>query len=310
MINASRGLKAFGVVATLGLLLTGCSEPKTDLKTLTPTVVPSPSKEAPKIKSLRDADLANATWIDPMAIDGKASKIRLKNSKGSDEFNSYKLGKIVYADLNGDGVDDAVAELSSTSGNAYWGHYVAWVATADGPVQVPGELGYTHNCGSTVKSVDPAKQGVKITEYLRSDFEESACSENGPIKQVRTVGVSQFTGDDHYYLVRKDGVGGYGGYCHLEGEGDTISVSIPVYSAPNAKSKMPLQRQEMMGYMAGPEATGTVTKDGQWTLAAVLLRDEQATTGMKTRCAWMPTTKNPLHPDGEPVLGENGKAAG
>lgn len=310
MINTSRGLKAFGVVATLGLLLTGCSEPKSDLKTLTPTIVPSPSKEEPKIKSLRDADLANAAWTDPMAIDGKASKIPLKNSKGSDEFNSYKLGKIVYADLNADGVDDAVATFTSTSGNAYWEHFVAWVATADGPVQVPGEIAYSHNCGSTVESVAPAKQGVKVTEYLRSDFENTACSENGPLKQVRTVGVKQYAGDDQYYLVRTDALGGYGGYCHPEVQGDTISVSIPVYSAPNSRSKMPLQRQEMMGYMAGPEAAGTVTKDGQWALGTVLIRDEKSATGMKTRCAWMPTTKNPLHTEGEAVLGENGKPVG
>jgi len=310
MINASRGVKLFSLLATVGLLLAGCSEPKSDLKTLTPTVVPSPSKEEPKIKSLRDADLGNTTWTDPMALDGKASKIRLNNSKASDEFNNYALGKIVYVDLNADGVDDAVAAFTSTSGNAYWEHFVAWVATEDGPVQVPGEIAYSHNCGSTVKSVAPAKQGVKVTEYLRSDFKDTACSENGPLKQVRTVGVKQYAGDQQYYLVRTDALGGYGGYCHPEVEGDTISMSIPVYAAPNAKSKMPLQRQTMMGYIAGPEAAGTVTKDGQWALGTVLIRDEQSATGMQTRCAWMPTTKNPLHTEGEPVLGENGEQVG
>ncbi|MGH3651862.1 MAG: hypothetical protein ACRDT3_02820 [Glutamicibacter sp.] len=298
------------MVATVGLLLTGCSEPKSELKSSTPTVVPSPSKEEPEIESLRDADLGNATWMDPMALDGKPSKIRLENSKASDEFNSYELGKIVYADLDGDGVDDAVASFSSTSGNAYWEHFVAWIATEEGPVQVPGEIAYSHNCGSTVESVVPANQGVKVTEYLRSDFQNTACSENGPLKQVRTVGVERYSGDDQYYLVRTDGLGGYGGYCHPEAKGDTISVSIPVYSAPDSKSKMPLEEQEMMGYLAGPDVIGEVTEDGQWMLGAVLIRDGQAESGMQTRCAWMPTMKNPLHTDGEAVLGENGEPVG
>ncbi|MEG2424472.1 hypothetical protein [Glutamicibacter sp.] len=310
MVNASRGARIFSTVAAVGLLLTGCSEPEPDLESSTPTVVPSPSKEEPGIESLRDADLGNATWMDPMALDGKPSKIRLENSKASDEFNSYELGKIVYADLDGDGVDDAVASFISTSGNAYWEHFVAWVATEEGPVQVPGEIAYSHNCGSTVASVVPATQGVKVTEYLRSDFQNTACAENGPLEQVRTVGVKQYSGDDQYYLVRTDALGGDGGYCHPEAKGDTISVSIPVYSAPNAKSEMPLEDQEMMGYLAGPEAMEEVTDDGQWMLGTVLVRDGQAESGMQTRCAWMPTMKNPLHTDGDAVLGENGQPAG
>ena len=298
------------MVATVGLLAAGCSEPKTELKTLTPTVVPTPSEEQPEIKSLRDVDLGNAIWIDPMSFDGKTSKIHLKDSKGNDEFSSYELGKIVYSDLNGDGVEDAVAELKSTSGNAYWEHYVAWVATDDDPVQVPGELAYTHNCGSTVTNVEPATDGIKITEYLRSDFQNTACSENGPLKQVRTVGVEQYADDDQYYLVRKDTLGGYGGYCHPEGKSDTIAVSIPVYSAPNAKSKMPLERQAMMGYLAGPDAAGETTEDGQWMLGTVLISDDKSETGMQTRCAWMPTAKNPLYTEGEAVSGNNGQLAG
>ncbi|TAP25788.1 hypothetical protein [Arthrobacter sp. S41] len=310
MINASRGVKIFGFVATLGLLLAGCSSPDSELKTTTPTLVPSPSKTAPAIKSLRDADLGNKTWIDPLAASEKDSKVKLVDSKASDEFSSFELGKIVYADLNCDGVDDAVAAFTSTSGNAYWQHYIAWVATKQGPVQVPGEIAYTHNCGSTVRSVVPAKRGIKITEYLRSNFQDTACSENGPLKQERTVGVQKFAGDDQYHLVRTDQPGGYGGYCHPEAKGETIAVSIPIYSAPNAKSKMPLKPQAMMGYMAGPDAVGEVTEDGQWSLGSVMIRDEQAESGMQARCAWIPTTKNPLHTDGQAVLGENGKPVG
>lgn len=310
MINASHGVKIFSVAATLGLLATGCSAPKFEPKTLTPTVVPVPSEEEPEIKSLRDADLGNTTWIDPMSFSDEENKIKLVDSKATDEFNSYKLGKIVYADLNGDGVEDAVAPFESTSGNAYWEHYVPWIATEDGPVQVLDEIGYSHNCGSNVDSVVPAKQGVIVTEYLRSEFQNTACAENGPLKQVRTVAVEQSDGDEQYHLVRQDSHGGYGGYCHPEPDGVTIAVQLPIYAAPHEKSEIPVKPGMMLGYVSGPKEMARLSEDEQWVLASALIRDEKTEGGMTNVCAWLPTIENPLYSEGEPVVNEHGKLAG
>ena len=116
--------------------------------------------------------------------------------------------------------------------------------------------------------------------------------------------------DDTYRLVRKDQPAGYGGYCNPEGGGETISVSLPVYSAPHAMSKMRLATGAMVGYTAGPEADAQLTDDGQWALTTVFIRDKKSETGIETRCAWLPTVDNELYVEGEQVLGENGQPVG
>lgn len=307
MKNVSRGLKVFSLAVTASLLFTGCSIGDSTKHAQEST---APETQEPKFPSLREADLGNMTWVDPMAPTGTDNEVTLVNSKAKDEFSDFELGEVVYLDLNGDDVEDAVAPFLSTSGNAYWENYIAWIATENGPVQVLDPIAYSHICGARVAKAEPGKNGIQITEYLRSQFQDSACAVDGPIKRVRTVAVKQYPGDDEYYLVRVDAEPGYGGYCDPEEDGDFIAAQMRAYAAPNVRSRIVLKPNEMFGYMTGAQSQGHYSKDKLWVKTSISLKDDKGRNGLSTRCVWMPTIDNPAFVEGEAVLGENGEPIG
>lgn len=313
MVNVSHGMKIFSVAAALGLLLSGCSSSAPETRsesTATSTTSAAPSSTAPaepQVPDIRDADFGNMTWIDPIASGDKGAKVRLKNKRAVAYHNKYELGEIVYSDLNSDGVEDAVVSLISGQDNAYWQQYFAWISTDKGPVQVADPIETTQNCGSLVEEVKAVDGGVRVTTFMRSRFQDTACAEKGPLKQVKTVSVKQFDGEPNYYLIQEKPGLGYGGSCDSEPEGDVVAVQLPVYAAPNEHSLIPMKKNSMMGYVFDPTKQGQVTDDGQWTLTPILEKSSKSDKVL-TRCAWLPTSKNPLHTEGKPVMGANGPA--
>lgn len=313
MVNVSYGMKLFAVAASAGLLLSGCSistpEPKAE-STAPPEASAAPSSTEPaepQIPDIRDADFGNMTWIDPVANGDKDAKVRLKNKRAVAHYNEYELGETIYSDLNSDGVEDAVVSLISGQGNGYWQQYFAWISTVKGPVQVVDPIETTQNCGSLVDEVKAVDGGVRVTTFMRSRFQDTACAEKGPLKQVKTVSVKQFGDDPNYYLIQNEPGLAYGGSCESEPDGDVIAVQIPVYAAPNKDSLIPMKKNSMMGYMFDPTTQGQQTDDGQWVLAPILEKSPKSDK-LLTRCAWLPTSKNSLYEEGQQVMGANGPA--
>lgn len=275
-------------------------EPKAE-STASPEASAGPSSTEPaepQTPDIRDADFGNMTWIDPL-LEDHPTKVKLKNNRAVVDMAKYELGEVVYTDLNADGFEDAVASLEKLDGKAYWEQYFAWIATKDGPVQVQDQIDIGHNCGSTIDKIKAVETGVEVTSYRRSQFKETSCAENGPLKDVRTVSVEQYDGDENFYLVRNKPSRAYGGYCDPEADGETIAMKIPVYAAPHEDSVIKMKPDIMFGYLTGSWESAVKTKDEKWVQTSSLEKVDDSGT-LEQRCVWIPTTKNPLYTEGEP----------
>ena len=289
--------------AVLGLLLSGCSsnEPPAHSESSASSntsASPSAAETAPSdsaqpaatVKSMEDFDLANEQWHVP-AYD---KDITLVDGKASEGTVSYELKDVVYSDLDNDGVKDAAGQLIVVDGNAYYEHWMAWLAHDGGPVRIDDPIANGHNCGTVIDSVKPAQGGgVEVVEWTRNGLggglgEGESCAEHGPNQRIRTVAVSQhssqYTGAP--YLMQTSPSLGYGGDCPIN-PGGGLDLGVPqFYYTPDEKARISIRPTEKInGYIVG-EASGPMTKDKKWLL--VTIADETGPNGeLSGRCAWV-----------------------
>lgn len=178
------------------LALTGCFAP-----TGTPTedvsaqeVIPEEALN-PVTIGLDEVDLEAHEWVyrpggqvpetERLHFDGGVAEVEVT------EFITvrYELGEMLYTDATGDGVADALAQVTRIDGNAVEEHWYLWVATLEGPVQVTLPVARQVHCGTAIESVSVVDGGFQVHEHRRGigADQQLPCSETGSDERIRAV---------------------------------------------------------------------------------------------------------------------------
>ncbi|OZV81745.1 hypothetical protein CA850_11360 [Micromonospora echinospora] len=170
-------------VLTLVAALAGCSSPRTD------------DKQPDNLdQSIRSFDFKNALWLD-YPVDEAPALLQLKledgkflgsiNSPSSHgEIHTYELsGSPVFADVDGDGDEDAALALQSADQGGLLSWYI-WI-WQDGSAQQLHYPFYRHSrCDAGETEVHPAEAGFRVSTFLKS--RQAACAEP-PTKSYQYV---------------------------------------------------------------------------------------------------------------------------
>ena len=172
-----------------------------------------PPPPRPAVMTIHDIDLGTQQWQDA------AHRLSVSLARGSGQATvagrpvSFRLATpsggpaaTTYADLDGDGDDDALVALTTLDGNAAVVHWYAWQwdADAEKAVQVLDPIARTSDCGVEVTAITAVDGGVEIAEQWRNG---SDCFGAPAGRTTRTVAL------DGGAPVLTAGFGGYGGAC-------------------------------------------------------------------------------------------------
>ncbi|MGO2053089.1 hypothetical protein CQ010_00135 [Arthrobacter sp. MYb211] len=267
----------------LALALIGCSSAPID-----PPRESSPApSESPAAPSLREFDLDNALWE---LSDGYGSEestaLQFKNGKANLNTAEYSIGDVVYSDMNGDGVEDALAPVEMLDGNSFSSLWFIWLAAIEQPEQLIHPVAASRSCGDFINEVTAIPGGIEITETRRTIFDEDrSCAEGGTWEETRTIAVEQFGEDKIWLPVQTGPERGYGGVCNEELPGDVVPFDEPYYLAPTTEAKEEFSSGEIRGIsIAGLEDQGTEGGEpGGWRLYNVVENDDSV-----ERCIWLP----------------------
>lgn len=280
----------------LSIGLAGCSSTVPEVEgTLAPlpssssSPTPGPtSTPAATAASLKDFDLENADWtfFNGYEIDDIIT-VSLANGEATRNGSQFKMGEVVYSDVNDDGVQDAVASLDRYEGNGLDSQWYVWLADVDKPEQLQTPIAQSRNCGDFVKNVRAVNGGVKISEVRRSG-EDSArsCAEGGTGDVTRTVAVEKNEVSQAWEPVQTAPTRAYGGVCPAMYAGGYEPGEFELYAMPSEKSKIASKSGEISGAQL-PGENGTVLggEPRGWSLVNVV----EADNSMK-RCAWVRTS--------------------
>ncbi|MGP9487784.1 hypothetical protein ACT3UA_08525 [Glutamicibacter sp. 363] len=243
--------------------------------------------ESPTPQTLRDFDLDNAQWEIKEGYGAKKSTaLQFKDGKATINTAEYSVGDVVYSDLNGDGVEDALAPIEMLDGNSFSSHWFIWLAEVDQPEQLPHPVAASRSCGDFINEVTAVPGGIEITETRRTIFDaDHSCAEGGTWEETRTIAVEQFGEDKIWLPVQTSPERGYGGVCNEELPGDVMPFDEPYYLAPTMQAKEEFTSGEIRGIsIAGLEDQGTEGGEpGGWRLYNVVETDDSV-----ERCIWLP----------------------
>ena len=271
------------------LALVGCSSVPAEQPSA-PTLSPSPT-----VLSLRDFDLGNTDWKLGEGYENKPRPIvKLQDgksvSKGDEKLSpSYKLGDVVYSDLNDDGIEDAAATLEYSDGNAYATFMYLWLADEQAPKQLPELIAVERSCGNSVNEVTAVPGGIKIMETRRTIFDtDRSCAQGGSWNETRTISVEQIGKDKTWIPVQTAPKRDYGGMCNEALPGDVLPFDEPYYLSPNKETKQEFAASDQIrGISIAGNAMGTTEDAGPegWKLYNVVEKDDSV-----ERCIWLPVT--------------------
>ncbi|MGC5617595.1 hypothetical protein [Georgenia sp. Z1491] len=155
--------------------------------------------------TIRDVDLSTLPWR--QALTGES----VVPVEGDEYGRIYTVGEqIEFADVDGDGHEDALAVLEVVDGNAVeetW-YIWTWDPEAEAAVQVESPVARTARCGDTVHEVAAVDGAFAVTEALRYQDDTSGdCATDGPIVHTRHVTL------ESGWPVLTGGLSGEGGIC-------------------------------------------------------------------------------------------------
>lgn len=162
-----------------------------------PTPEPTPGP------TIRDVDFRELEWREAV------NEMYIVPSEG-DEYFDTDVTEIVYADVDGDGHEDAIAALEITDDQWFeqiW-YIWTWDSGTESAVQVESPVTRMARCGDTVRDVTALDGAFVITEALRYQNDPSPdCASDGPIEITRHVTL------EDGWPVLTGGLEGDGGIC-------------------------------------------------------------------------------------------------
>ncbi len=198
-----------------------------------PSPTPSPTPEA---VGLRDVDLTTGKWV--YSPGGYSAPIPLDFVDGSATVETvvYTMTEPVYADANGDGLDDALVAIESLDGNGWESLWYVFVADGASAVQVAVPVARASRCGDAVTATAASPDGFIIDQTLRLPFYDDAlsCAEAGTGVQRRTVAIAGT--DATLWPVQTEPVVAWGGLCPGTEWLDTEPTEIELLAAPTPAS--------------------------------------------------------------------------
>ncbi|MGC5629667.1 hypothetical protein ACPYO6_15640 [Georgenia sp. Z1344] len=184
----------------------------------------APATEEPGA-SIRDVDLAAQSWR--QALTGES--VVPAEGDGLRQFTVSDA--VAYADVDGDGHEDAAASLQVLDGNAYeetW--YVwRWDPESQAAVQVESPIARQSGCGDDVLSVTGEGEVFVVVEELRPAGSAAPCVDGGTIPVTRQVTL------EDGWPVLAGGMSGEGGICpQVEYAGDEMwpAGDVEIHAAP------------------------------------------------------------------------------
>lgn len=184
----------------------------------------TPSETGPATDAIRALKPASLRW---KWFEDHSQTIAVNLSKPDKYGRTYKLGKPVYSDADGDGLEDMAVSIAQLDGNGYREHWHIWLATADGGAeQVLIPIALTARCGDATSKVSAVKGGFQVKERLREPIidDRVPCAKPGTFASTRSVGVER-VGKVHALVNLKDRRG-YGGLCPTQPRTETGRVKV------------------------------------------------------------------------------------
>lgn len=190
-------------------------------------------------EAIRAFDFANALWQDERNV----SEVPLVDGTFTGEYGQVwtYTDEPVYADVDGDGYEDALAPLTQEDGQGLVTQWFLWRWDADAAagdtrgqaVQLLEPVAVMARCGSEVHEVAAGNGAFSVTESIRMADAPISCADSPTRERTRSVAL------EDGLLVQVDPVRGYGGVCgtnvhdHVAGVPSSWQVRIaPQEDAP------------------------------------------------------------------------------
>lgn len=257
-------------------------------ETKPPTQEPSP--EPPQDLDIRSVDLTNTTWLYSDGGFGAPFEVPMVEGGAVIEENGfpaqYAVGDVKYGDIDGDGDDDAVAQISRTQDNGYKALWYVWLAQGPEAVQVKYPIAETGRCGTFVESLVIGEGAVKVTEYLRVAGRDDGvpCSDPGTGFKTRTITVHNEGAD--VWPVQTAPVAAWGGLCAGPKWPDTSPGIVDLWAAPSKDSAVSATASADGGAVFEQKDAPVTQRDG-WALVGFrVFGVESDVGGTDMACAW------------------------
>ncbi|WP_449282076.1 hypothetical protein, partial [Leucobacter sp.] len=120
----------------------------------------SPEPETIAPAGLEEVDFGNLAWS--FMLGGHQSErtmLDMVDGTAMDGPMEFTVGEVVLSELNGDDRIDAAVAISRADGNGFEEQWYLWIATDDGPHQVPMPIAHMSRCGTAIHSVTAADGG-------------------------------------------------------------------------------------------------------------------------------------------------------
>lgn len=248
-----------------------------------PAVTESP--EEPDALGLEDTDFGNLVWVFRQGGNSAdTTQVHLEDGEAEVDLVRYVQGEVVYADINGDGLLDAAAQLTQLDGNGIDDQWYLWIATDEGPHQITLPIARMSRCGNVTKSVESVEGGIQIHEARRGIGDgHLPCSDEGTDERTRTVVAIEARNTGEWWPAQVD-PGGFGGLCPVAVEYHGYPYTGALYPAPDGAAEEITGGAEVIEF--GLEAWPVYGEDFPgWVLVGVLDGD-----GENVRCAWAEAT--------------------
>ncbi len=209
--------------------------------TVTSASAPTPS--GPATDAIRALDPKTLDW---KWFEDHSQSIKVDMTKPDKHGRTYTLGKPVYSDADGDGLEDMAVPIAQLDGNGYRQHWHIWLATASGGAdQVMIPIGLTARCGDATTKVTAIKGGFQVKERLREPIIDDylPCSSPGTFTSTRQVGVEK--AGDTVALVNLKDRRGYGGVCPTVPRTETGRVKVWGAVAPTNVAPLTIDGERM-----------------------------------------------------------------
>ncbi|MET4003972.1 hypothetical protein ABIB48_002710 [Arthrobacter sp. UYCu511] len=261
-----------------------------------------PAATASSQVDIRSVDLANTTWLYSFLGRELPYEVTLVNgeaTKNPGEFSSsFKLGQVVYGDVDGDGDEDAVAQLNGATPEGSRGFWYIWIADVSGAVQLKYPIAET-TCYALVLPPEITDGAINLTEYLHIPGvdDEIPCSEPGTGLKKRTITViTDSTGSTdgsgpEMWPVQTAPVVAWGGMCPGPANPDATPGLVDLWASPSKTAQVAAtteQDGEIFEQIDSPSDSPLVEREG-WSLVGFRIFGVKSDLGGKDlACAWAP----------------------
>lgn len=228
-------------------------------------------------QAIRDIDLGALEWREAV------SEQYVTPAEEPGPIQYAVAEPLAYADVDGDGHEDALAGLEITDGQGFeqiW-YIWTWDEQAQTAVQVESPIARMARCGDAVLEVAAADGSFAVTEALRPQGDTSDCASLGHIQFTRHVTL------EDGWPVLTGGVEGDGGICPQPDATDALfPVEYPLHTGP----------LETMSTLSDPAPVGFAEVDvsghlwlfrEHWMLIHVTTEESVDQRGGYVPCAWV-----------------------